>query len=514
MPKAPEDGRRAFAAVLAGVSLLLWPSRAATAPPEGAYTGYNVILLSLGNVGAQHMSLYGYERRTTPRLDKIAKNALVFEQALSPASWTLPVAASIFTALHPYSHKILHRHHQNVLDPDIRTLPEVLRDDGYRTASFTGGVDYYKGFSTMRGFQETDSNPNFTGLGTSLRQARDWLSRNDKKKFFLFIHGYEAHCPFTPDDSVRGTFSDPRKKGVTVDDTRCVRGTWKPRWGRFETYYSSRCPQVNHAEPCANKSQERVYLTPTDLNHLQNLHDEAILSLDAKVAAFLSSLDKSVQDRTIVVVLAEHGEMFAKHGRFGRAAAIRGTLYDDVVHVPLMILIPGVPGRRVPGLVELGDLAPTLARLLGVRLPHRIQGKDLSPLIWGGTSVHDFVFAGLPFMRQPPPFQLMSINESIRDREWKLLREVTYPQEDWSSALRRLLGLPPKKPREDLELYHLANDPDESLDLTATHPEMVRRLSKELETRVANAKAFNPHTPKTRPMPKRLQEDARRHGYW
>ena len=494
--------------------LLALPARAAKGPADGAYAGYNIIFLSLGNVGAQHMSLYGYARRTTPRIDAISKDALVFEEAFSPASWTLPVGASIFTSLYPYSHRILHRLKENSLDPDIRTLPEILRDEGYRTAAFTGGLDYHRHFSTMRGFQTTDSNPNFTGLETSLSQARDWMRGNDKKKFFLFIHGYDAHCPFTPDDSVRGTFSDAKRDGLTVDDTRCVRGTWRPRWGRFETYYSSRCPDVNRDESCKNKGPEKVYLTHADLDHLQDLYDETILSLDAKVSAFLSSMDMAVRARTIVVVFAEHGEMFAKHERFGRAGATRGTLYDDVVHIPLTIHIPGIPGRRVSGLVELEDLAPTIARLVGVRIPHQVQGKDLSPLVWDGKPVHEFAFAGLPFMWQPPPYTLTSINESIRSREWKLLREITYPQDNWRSPLRRLLGMAPKKPRETLELYHLTDDPQESQDLSATHPEVVRRMRKQLDAWVTKAKAFNPRTQRAQPLPKGLLEDAKARGYW
>lgn len=511
---AIREPRLACAAILAAVSMLPWPSRAAAAPKDGAYAGCNIIFLSLGNVGAQHMSLYGYPRKTTPRLDAFAKDALVFEEALSPASWTLPVAASIFTALHPYSHRIVHRLKENALDPDILTLPEILRDAGYRTAAFTGGLDYYSGFSTMRGFQQTDSNPNFTGLAVSLGQAQDWLRRNGKKKFFLFIHGYDAHCPFKPEDPVRGTFTDPQKKGVTVDETRCVRGTWKPRWGRFETYYTASCPEVNSAAPCANKTPEKAYLTSSDLGHLQGLYDETILSADAKAAAFLASLDESVRARTIVVVLAEHGEMFAKHGRFGRAGATRGTLYDDVVHIPLMIRIPGIAGKRIPGIVQLEDLAPTIARLVGVRIPHRIQGKDLSPLIWGGTAVHKLAFTGLPFMWQPPPHRLMSIDETARDEEWKLHREITYPQENWKTAVRRWLRLPPKRPRVEIELYRLTNDPDEMLNLAATHPEIVRRLRGELDAWVAKAKAFNPRTPKTQPLPKGLLEDAKKRGYW
>ncbi|MBI5240645.1 MAG: sulfatase-like hydrolase/transferase [Elusimicrobia bacterium] len=490
------------------------PAYASVPPSPGAYAGYNVIILSLGNVGTQHMSLYGYARRTTPGLDAIADEFLVFQDAFSPASWTLPVAASVFTALYPYSHKIVHRLHENVLDPEIRTLPELFRDNGYRTAAFTGGLDYYKGFSTMRGFQETDSNPNFTRLGTSLRQAKDWLRRNRSRRFFLFVHGYDSHCPFSPPDSVRGTFSNPRAKGLTVDAARCVRGTWRPRRDRFETYYASRCPVFPRGDSCTNEAPQKVHLTEADLNQLQDLYDETILAGDAQAAGFISSLGKPLLDKTIVVIMAEHGEMFAKHGQFGRAGATRGTLYDDVVHVPLLMRLPGVRGRRVAGLVELTDVAPTLARLLGVRLPNRIAGKDLSPLVWGGTARHEYVYAGLPFMWQSAPFRVTSINESMRSREWKFIREVTYPQTAWRAALRRLLRMGPKPPKEMVELYRIDEDPEESRNLAAAKPDLVQRMRRDLAAWTAQAKAFNPRLPKTAPVPKQLLEDARKHGYW
>jgi arylsulfatase A-like enzyme len=493
--------------------LLLFLFRPAPAS-NAACADCNIIFLSLGNVGAQHMSLYGYGRPTTPRLDRFARGALVFEEAFSPASWTLPAAATLLTGLHPYSHRMLHRLKDNALDPAIRTLPEILRDAGWRTAAFTGGLDYYRGFSTMRGFQETDANPNFTGLTTTLGQAKAWLARNRGRRFFLLVHGYDAHCPFTPPDGVRGTFSGPRRPEVTVDESRCVRGTWRPRQGRFETTYSSRCPDFPKTEACSREGPERVSLTEADLRHLRDLYDEEVLSEDAAVGGFLAGLDKTLLAKTIVVVFAEHGEMFAKHGRFGRAGTIRGTLYDDVVHVPLLMRVPGFSGRRVSGLVDLADLAPTVAGLLGVRIPHSIQGRDLAPLIRAGTPVRDRLCTGLPFMWQPPPFRLTSVNESIRDREWKLIREVSYPEDDWRARLRRLLRLPPKQPREMVELYRVASDPSESRDLAAAHPDLVQRLRRDLAAWAARAQAFQPRAPRSQPVPKELLEDARKHGYW
>jgi len=96
----------------------------------------NLIMISLSNVSAEHMSLYGYERLTTPNLDEWAKDAVVFENAFTQTSWTLPAATSLFTSLYPYSHKIMNRFTDNFLDENIQTLPELLSAQGYKTAAF------------------------------------------------------------------------------------------------------------------------------------------------------------------------------------------------------------------------------------------------------------------------------------------------------------------------------------------------------------------------------------------
>ncbi|HBL15205.1 MAG: hypothetical protein A2X36_07130 [Elusimicrobia bacterium GWA2_69_24] len=477
-------------------------ARTANAPQPGAYAGYNLIVLSLGNVGTGHMSLFGYARKTTPRLDRWGADALVFDNAFSPASWTLPVAASWLTGLYPFSHRILNRVSENLLPPGIRTLPELLRSRGYRTAAFTGGLDYYRDFSTMRGFSETDSNPNFTGFGTTLAQAQAWLARRPRGPFMLFVHGYDAHCPFTPPPDLLGTFSDPKRTGITVDSSRCVRGAWRPEKGDFQANYTmlwSTAPVARVPEP--------VHLTQADIDFLGELYDEEVLSVDAQLGSFLASLDRKLREKTIVVVFSEHGEMFAKHGRFGRAGATRGTLYDDVIHVPLAIRVPGLKGRRIPALVELTDLAPTLASWLGVAIPYAPQGKDLSPLLRGAGRIHDHIFAGLPFLWPRNPERPESVNDSVRNREWKLIREIRWSTSRW----RRWLGRPPKT---TLELYRIAADPEERRNVAPENPEVVEGLLRELDAWRTACGRFLPRAPGTRPVPAQLLEDAKNHGYW
>lgn len=287
---------------------------------ENVCKGCNLIMISLSNVSAEHMSMYGYERITTPALDRWAKDAIVFKNAFTQTSWTLPVATSLFTSLYPYSHKIMDRFVDNVLDKKIQTLPEILRDQGYKTAAFTGGLDYSNKFGHMRGFEDFweaahyGSAFSFAGFKPTLDKALGWLAKNSKEKFFLFVHGYDAHCPFDPPERFKGIFSSRVGKNITVDNKLCLRGYKNSETGIYEAYYYK-----------TGKDAHKIILTKDDITYLEDLYNEEILSADELVGNFLDTLDKTIRNNTLIVVFSDHGEMFAKHGRFGRAGGVRGN---------------------------------------------------------------------------------------------------------------------------------------------------------------------------------------------
>lgn len=477
---------------------------------KGQYKDYNLIMVSLGNIGTKHMSLYGYKRKTTPNLDKWAHNAIIFENVFSCASWTLPVATSIFSSLYPYTHKILNRDIQNTLNKDIKTLPEILRENNYKTAAFTGGLDYYKGFGHMRGFEDTVDNPNFTGFDVTLTQAKDWLSQNLDKKFFLFIHGYTTHSPFDPPERFKGIFSNPEGKNITVDHKRSVRGFKKTDGDTYEAYYAGGSPRFRDPHRI-EKELVKIILTQDDIDYLRDLYDEEILYEDFMIGNFLNSLDKTILNNTIIVVFSEHGEMFAKHGRFGRAGTIRGTLYDDVIHIPLIIKTPKRQGKRVKGLVQIIDIMPTIIDLLGIPSSQKIQGKSLMPLINIRRPVNEYVYAGLEFnvgkpQPQPPFYPFRSINESIRDHKWKLIHEIKFAHTSSNTT--------GKIEEETFKLYNLQDDPDESTNLADKLPETMKDLKEKLSQWAKWSEGFVSIHPSSQEIPESLLEDARKHGYW
>lgn len=471
------------------------------------YQDYSVIMISLSNVGTHHMSLYGYKRKTTPGLDKWAKDAIVFENAFSCGSWTMPVATSLFTSLYPYSHKVVGRDINNVLDNDIKTLPEILRDSGYKTAAFTGGLDYYVRFDHMRGFQDKEDNPNFSGFAITLVQAEKWLSENSNEKFFLFIHGYDTHCPFTPPDKFKGVFSSIKGKKIMVDSSRCIRGFWNSENKVYKAYYAGGCGGVRDVEKCP--AVEPVELMPEDVEYLNDLYDEEVMSVDFQVVDFLNSLDKKTLDKTIIIILSEHGEMFAKHGRFGRAGTVRGVLYDDVVHIPLIIKVPSSSGRRIKGLVQIIDVMPTIFDMLGVHSSLIVHGKSLLPLIDGSRkNVNDYVYAGLPYNKAissgpPSYYNTISINEFVRDYEWKLIREAMFLNVDTGEI-----------EKETFELYNLKEDPNELVNVFDKFPEIALDLKDKLSRWAVYAKGFKASRPSTQQIPENIVQDAKKYGYW
>lgn len=465
----------------------------------------NVLMISLSDVSAKNMSLYGYERITTPNLDKWAKDALVFDNAFTQTSWTLPVATSLFTSLYPYSHKVMGRFSENILDENIQTLPEILRDQGYKTAAFTGGLDYESNFGHMRGFEEfeaTNRNGNinvpgifFAGLNIALAKGLGWMKKNANSKFFLFLHGYDTHCPFDPPEKFKGVFSSQNGKTVQIDNAHCIRGFEESEDESYKAYYYK-------------SGGIEITLTKDDINYLEGLYDEEILSVDDSLENFLGSIDDQILDKTIIVIFSDHGEMFARNGRFGRGGNIRGTLYEEVLNIPLIIKIPHQKGERINGLVQIIDIMPTVLGLLDISLLSERQGKNLIPFIEDNVEkINEYVFTGTIFgldKAQSPVrkvYGIESTSESLRNDEWKLIHEIKVFNDGNS-------------PQETYELYNLKDDPGEADNLIEENTLVAEELKRILvlwqnETRAyVSSNTSNPNV-----LPEEIIEAVKAGGY-
>jgi arylsulfatase A-like enzyme len=431
---------------------------------------HNVLFISLTNLRADHLSCYGYARRTSPAIDLLASRSAVFERAFSHASWTLPVAISIFTSLYPFTHGMMDRNEFSPLPLQTPSLIEILAERGWATAAFVGDRDYAGEFGLTSRFEtlldlvrEQDDGDwkRYGVLASTVPEAIAWLERHRSRRFFLFVQGYDVHCPFAV-PKAQPVF-DPGYGGG-VDFTRCYwtfRRTlpipMRSASGRIEDAFLLKTKPEQGAE------YEEV-LFPDDVRHMVALYDGEILEADRLVGKLLETLARlDLERRTIVVLFSEHGDMFGKHGRFMRGGPLRGTFYDDVLRVPLMIFHPELPPRRIRELVEAIDLAPTLLEMLGVPPPAGFQGKSFLASIARGAPGRAAVFAGSAYTprRKNVFFRDDSIIRSVRTPRWKLVHE-------------RLFG--DGGDEELVELFDMENDADELNNVSERHPDVARQL--------------------------------------
>jgi len=463
----------------------------------------NVIMISLSNVSAKHMSLYGYQRDTTPFLNQWAEKSVVFENAFTQTSWTLPVATSLMTSLYPYTHGVLDHYTDNVLSLNIKTLPEILREHQYQTAAFTGGLDYDKRFGHMRGFDrvkvvsDARRHPalqrNFIDV---FDNALIWLKQKKKNRFFLFLHAYDAHCPFNPPKETLGMFSEEQYPRQDFLKGKCLRGYNDSDGEDYKAYYYEKGPH-------------QTVLTQSDVDYLQDLYDEEVLSVDRLLNRFFSQLDRALLEKTIIIIFSDHGEMFGKHGRFGRAGATRGTLYDEVLHIPLLIKFPSnIYGRRNQ-LVQAIDIMPTLLDVLGVSYQKgHLQGKSLIPVLASNKTINERVYTSTIFGRDVHDafyVQGESRCESVRDQQWKLIHEVFFKenregQKDFME--------------ENFELYDLKKDPEEKNNVFYKEDKASKMLLHQLDSWSQETKNFRINNPTTEHIPVDLKKDMQIYGYW
>ncbi len=436
-------------------------------PSSAVCKDCNVILITITSLRYDHMSGNGYERPTTPNLDAFANKSLVFDSAFAHSSWTLPEAISIYTSLYPYQHGIMSRQKGSSLAGGTPALLDILNKEGYETAGFTGSPwqDYKKDFGLTNRFKKHEEclgESNLRGEASSsadfsctVPKALKWLRENTSRKFFLHIQGYDAHCPYR---ERLGNIYDKDYSGK-IDFNQCFRtyGSTEPIVRNGKTYYS-----------VSSSDGNSILLSEADKRHLIALYDETITYTDRLVGDFLDEIERmGLQENTIIIVTSEHGDIFGEHGRFMRGGPLRGTFYDEVLHVPLIIKHPKLLPKHISGLVGHIDIVPTLLNFLDIKVKTKFEGKSMLPLILKNKEINRAVFAGSEFNSQRGNvfFEPKSRVEAIRTKQWKLIQETTF--ED-------------KKAFRSSELYDVLQDKVESNNLLGKRNDVLGGLQKKL----------------------------------
>jgi arylsulfatase A-like enzyme len=407
----------------------------------------NIIFFGIDSLRADHMSCYGYPRLTTPHLDRFATQGTLFEKTYSAYIPTTSGYSSMLTGMDVFSTQVVALRHRGPLRPEVKTLPEVLRENGYTTScvGFTGnpasrGFDTYLDYSGWGSWNEGRS-PKAQNLNEVAVPELDRLIKG-KQPFLLFLRHMDPHAPYLPPAPFERMFyhgNERDKRNHSMDEVMA----FKP----FCDFFASWMPPGI-----------------TDKDYVIAQYDGEVAYMDAAIQTLLTALEsRGILDDSIVVVNSDHGETLYDHQCYFDHHGI----YDTVLHVPLFIRFPKLmpAGKRVAGYNLHQDLMPTLLELAGIETEIQFDGKSLMPMVQGKVASHqpEFYITECTWMRK----------HGWRTPHWKLM-----------VALEPDFHFKPP-----VELYNLVEDPDENHNLAEQEPEVVDFLRNRMEAWIAKREA-------------------------
>ena len=410
----------------------------------------NILLIAIDSIRADHMSCYGYARQTTPHIDRFAQDGVLFENTYSPHIPTTPAYASMFTGMDCFSTQVVALRHQGPLRPEVKTLAEILREQGYNTTSvgFKGnpssrGFDTYVEYAGWGSFASGRS-PKAQNLNDVTMPELERLAAEDKPWFVMLRH-MDPHAPYLPPAPYERMFyhgdeCDPDNR--SMDPVL----SFKP----FGTFFKSWMPPGI-----------------TDKDYVIAQYDGAIAYMDACIQSIFEALESmGLMDDTIIALNGDHGETLYDHELWFDHHGI----YDNVLYVPLIIRYPSkLPrGKRVGGYNQHKDLVPTLLDLADIPQTSidypsdlRFDGESLLPLVRGEKASLDseFYISECTWMRK----------HGWRTPSWKLM-----------IALEPDFHFKPP-----IELYNLVEDPEENNNLADERPDVVEALRGRMDAWIA-----------------------------
>jgi arylsulfatase A-like enzyme len=436
----------------------------------------NVLLIIMDSVRASHLSCYGYLRETSPVIDRIAREGVLYEKAISVSSWTLPVHGSLFTGLYPSTHGLMVS--KDALPDDLPTLATQLKSQGYQTASFSNNpyisdiTKLTKGFDRVedlwrvskphgierkkiskikeklerfgspaepliwmisylqriRSIWKRRKNEQDNGAHLANEKIASWLQEvwDRSKPFFIYVNYMETHEPYNPPSSYQRRFMPKR-------------------------YSPLRVARVGNQESILKRNARRRL---QDLEILRALYDGEIGYLDSKIGELLDFIDSmGIMDETVIIITSDHGDSLGEHNQIGHRVA----LYDELLHVPLVIRYkPYFPsGTRIGQQVSLIDLYPTILELSGVNLNQNSPNAFFNLLEPPSKESRPFVIAE---NKKPKSYQGV-VEQMVRTEEFKYI---------WKS-------------NDQHELYDLINDPEELHNIVLSEKHIAAELAQVLD---------------------------------
>ena len=401
----------------------------------------NIVLIALDTQRADHLGCYGYAKDTSPFLDSVAKRGVVFEKCYAPNIPTHPSFTTMLTGKEAITHDIVNIGGGVPLKDGVRMIQEVLQESGWKTGAVdTMGRHFQNGFDDYQIPDWNQSDPMTLRRAEAVTDLAVPMIENLKSgeaPFFCFLHYWDPHTPYLPPAEYRTMFYKEGRDPYDVNNH-----SMDPAWNdeMFQWYFHDWMPGV------------------TDTQYVNALYDAETRYMDEQLKRVFAALE-SVQDETLVVITADHGEILDEQLGFYD----HHGLYHGNVHVPLILFGGGIPGGvRVPGFVQNLDFVPTFFDLLGQSDSLQSEGKSLMPCVRGERSGnYDELYLSEATWQ---------VKRAVMNGEWKFIQAFE----------------PDPHNRPMQELFDLKADPTEQVNLAESRPEIVAELKARLDAWVAN----------------------------
>ncbi len=435
---------------------------------------YNVILISLDTLRADHLGIHGYDRNTSENIDRLGRGGVYFRQGVAAASWTKPSHASILTGVYPSSHHLGFRPKQEggftKLSPEITTLAETLQKRDFVTGAFAGGgnVSYVHGFD--RGFDLFQEQRRTEGHDAKMNfgSASSWLRKHKDDRFFLFVHTFEIHEPYEHNHYL--TSSMTRNEAVSAK------------------------------------------------------YDGGIWYTDRVLGDFISEVENlGLDDATLIVLTSDHGDELWEHGYTNSHGH---SLYDDLLRVPFIFHNPARIKPRIIDGFQVGhvDIAPTILDFVGAPPSADYQGRSVLAILEGGeVPATSTAYSELEFYTGGPQRIMKRQMKAIRLMDeggtYKLImcpslargRDTGRSINASNHRLRVWLDLAAAGGRQ---VFDLRRDPEEKKNIATQNPGIVARLEAELDRFTSMTDQYSrPVEQSDEPITRELKEQLKSLGY-
>lgn len=416
----------------------------------------NIVLISIDTLRADGLGSYGYKRPfISPNLDRLARNGVRFQQAISHSPWTTPSHMSMFTSMAPSSHLVneswehfdeflQHGEGYRVLPDHVVTVTEQLKREGYKTLAMTGGTTMRGEIGFDQGFDVYEERPENLDQWELILNL---LDQGEQEPFFLFLHTFEVHAPYS-----RLDYAQPLLKDETTTALKTL------------FWYG---PDVIRRLPRLLEEHGQL-----NADVLSAMYDGGIRYADVRMGLIFEELQaRGLYDNTVIIVTSDHGEEFADHSPIRFYDAHCTTTYDELLHVPLIIRLPGDRGAGLEPTQQVGliDIAPTILDLAGAETPATMQGRSLRPILWGGELDEDRPTLSEATCSGPEM-------KSIRTGTHKYIAAFEREESDWRNPLWE-------------QVFNLEQDPDELNDLQDKYPQLLEHLRAEFQAQLDHAQS-------------------------